>query len=95
MIEALVVIAGGFLVGFYLSVQYSDHATALQSAVQLLIATVWVAAAVVTIYTGFYIGGAALLAAFSYFWFSNYREVRDSDLRKKTSGWDPFGFDPK
>lgn len=93
--ETLLVIGVGLFGGYYLSIRYANHATALQSAVQLLIATMWVLAAVVTIYTGFYFAGAIMLMLFTYFWLSNYRTVRDSDIRRKASSWNPFGFQQK
>lgn len=95
ILETLAVIAVGFLGGYYLSIRYAGHATALQSAVQLLVATMWVLAAVITVFTGFYVTGAIMLMLFSFFWLSNYRTVRDSDLRRKTSSWNPFGYNQK
>lgn len=95
MIEVLIIIVAALLGGYYLSVKYSGHATALQSSIQLLIATMWILAAIITIVTGFYLAGAVMLALFSFFWFSNYRTVRDSDLRQKTSSWNPFGYEQK
>ncbi|WP_276257223.1 hypothetical protein [Halomontanus rarus] len=95
MLETLAVIGLGLFGGYYLSTRFGDHATAVQSMVHLTFATMWVLAALITIYTGFYIAGAILLVLFSYFWFSNYRTVRDSDIRRKTSSWNPFGYDQK
>lgn len=93
--ETVLVIVVGLIGGYWMSIRFSGHATAMQSAIQLLVATVWVAAAIITIATGFYIMGAIMLMLFSFFWLSNYRTVRDSDLRQKTSSWNPFGFQPK
>jgi hypothetical protein len=91
--RTLAVIVLALVGGYYLSIKYANHATALQSAVQLLISTMWVLAAAVTVVTGFYFAGAIFLMVFAYFWFSNFREVRDSDLRQKTSSWNPFGYE--
>ncbi|WP_247005039.1 hypothetical protein [Halosolutus gelatinilyticus] len=95
MFEPLIIIAVSIVTGYYLSTQYAGHATTLQCLFHLLVATMWLLAAIVTIYTGFYFAGAVLLILFSFFWLSNYRTIRDSDLRRKTSSWNPFGYEQK
>lgn len=93
ILETVAVIVLGFSGGYLLSIRYAGHANALQSVIQLLVTTMWVLAALVTIWTGFYVTGALMLALFSYFWISNYRTVWKSDLRRKVGTWTPFGYD--
>lgn len=85
--------------GYALHLKYSSHASALQSLVQMGIAIIWMAAAIATIATGFYIAGMLMLALFFYFFLGNRENVRESDIpdtptewRRKASNFNPFGY---
>lgn len=86
----------GLVGGYILFLKYSEHATALQSAIQLGISAVWVASAIVTIAHGYYAIGAAMLAMFSYFMFNNASRVQEEEeFRGELSNLNPFGYENK
>lgn len=90
----------GLGLGYYLHRRYSNHASPLQSVIQMFLALMWIAAAIVTIATGYMIAGVVILGLFFYFFLGNYQNVQQSDLpsdrqsiRRRLSNWEPPGVD--
>lgn len=101
-LEALGAIVIGLSIGYLLHRKYSKHASPLQSLIQMLLAVLWMLAALASIITGFYIIGIIGLALFWYFFLGNAENVRESDIPTNRSSWrqsisdfDPPGMERK
>jgi len=98
-LQAIGAITIGLSIGYFAHQKWSKHASPLQSVIQMLLAGVWILAALASIMTGFYTAGVIMLALFVYFFLGNYKNVRESDLSVRNSSWrrsmsnfDPFGM---
>lgn len=100
--EVIGAIVAALAAGYLLHLRFSTHASALQSLIQMMIAVVWILAAIASIATGFIGIGMVMLALFFYFFLGNYRNVRESDIpdnprswRRTASNHNPFGMERK
>lgn len=98
-LETLGAIVVALAAGYWLNLRYSTHASAVQSLLQMVIAIIWMLAAIASIATGFVAIGMIGLALFFYFFLGNRQNVRESDIpddprdwRRRASNFNPFGF---
>lgn len=101
-LEALGAIVIALTAGYILHRKFSQHASPLQSLIQMMLALLWILAALASIITGFYVIGMIGLALFWYFFLGNAENVRESDIptnrsswRRSVSNFDPPGMERK
>ena len=94
---ALATIALGTLGAYILYSNFGEETSTIESIIKLLINVIWILAAVVSAFTGFYVVAFLMLALWGSFAMKNYRVVREGNLsgaggrslRQKASTWTP------
>lgn len=81
------IVVGGLLVGWLLSVRYHSESRALESIARIPFNLAWILAGIFSIIGGYTITGVVVLVLWSYFFFSNARRARESDLSMSPGGW--------
>ncbi|USZ73790.1 hypothetical protein [Natronosalvus halobius] len=87
MAVAGVIIFGGLALGLLLSRHFYSESRCLESMVRIPMNLTWVLIGSFMIIGGYTVAGVMVLAAGSYFAFSNARRIDESDLREETGGW--------
>ena len=73
--------------GWLLSFKFHDGSRTVESIARIPFNIAWIAVGVFTILGGYYRTGRAIVALWSYFFFSNARRVRNGDLEMNPGGW--------
>lgn len=87
LVTAGIVLVGGLLVAWILSIRFHSESRTLESAVRIPLNATWVLIGLFTILGGYYKAGALVFIAGLYFLISNMRRIRNSDVKMNPDGW--------